>query len=232
MQNPYLPDGGSMDDFDPKTHTRNLSAAVPYLVQWISEVDDGDDYLDSYIYDYIRNRLYPDEEENVSTSYALRLLIHYIGDLMQPLHNENLYDADNLKGDSGGNSFTLPYHYGADELHAVIDVMVYSQHNSIPRPISNDDWTDLQTTVSDLMTRNEDVVENAYVYENTNFFGWGKESYDLGITFYDGIEKDVALPQDWIDEKLVITEQRVMLAGYRLAYLIEYCFPSSSVVIE
>jgi len=146
-----------------------LSASIPYLVQWLSEADDGDDYLDTYIYDYIRNRLYPDEDENVSLSYALRLLIHLLGDLHQPLHNMDLFNDENIKGDNGGNSFDLPYHYGADELHAVYDTLMYSQHNSIPRPISNDDWTALEVTVTDMMARNEDVVADESVYENLDW---------------------------------------------------------------
>ncbi len=42
--------------------------------------DDGNEYLSSYIYDYIHNRLYPGLPKEAE-SYALRLLIHYIGDM-------------------------------------------------------------------------------------------------------------------------------------------------------
>ena len=125
MQTPYLPEGDSIENYNPAHKTRNLTIGITNLVQWLSTVDDGDEYLESYIYDYIQNRLYPGKE-NEAKSYALRLLIHYIGDIHQPFHNEDLYDADNIKGDSGGNTFTLPYHYGADELHAVFDKVMYS----------------------------------------------------------------------------------------------------------
>ena len=97
-----------MDDFNPAHKTKNLTSSIPFLVQWLSTADDGDDYLDTYIYDHITNFLYPGMPD-VSKSYALRLLIHLVGDLHQPLHNLDKYDADNLKGDNGGNSFDLPY---------------------------------------------------------------------------------------------------------------------------
>jgi len=58
------------------------------------------------------------------------------------------------------------------------------------------------------------------------------ESYNIGITLYDGIEEDVALPQEYIDANLIMVEQRVMLTGYRLAYLIQYCFPSSTSFLQ
>jgi len=37
------------------------------------------------MYDYISNRLYPGNMP-VARSYALRLLIHYLGDIHQPFH--------------------------------------------------------------------------------------------------------------------------------------------------
>jgi len=34
----------------------------------------------------------------------------------------------------------LKYHYGADELHALWDILMYSQHNNIARPIEEEEW--------------------------------------------------------------------------------------------
>jgi len=100
-------------------------------VAWLSGKQ-GDDYLDSYIYDYIQNRLYPDDEGNAK-SYALRLLIHYMGDLVQPFHNEANYSTEWPEGDKGANLFPLKYHYDVDELHALWDKVLYTQHNNIAR---------------------------------------------------------------------------------------------------
>jgi len=50
------------------------------IVQWLSFRDDGSDYLNSYVYKYISNNLYPGRQD-LAQSYALRLLIHYIGDI-------------------------------------------------------------------------------------------------------------------------------------------------------
>jgi len=59
--------------------------------------------------------------ENVAKSYALRLLIHYVGDIHQPFHAEDQYSSIFPDGDKGGNLFTLPNHYSSNELHAVWD---------------------------------------------------------------------------------------------------------------
>ena len=70
-------------------------------------------------------------DEQAAKSLCLRLLIHYIGDIHQPLHCSSRVDKNYPKGDKGGNMFTLPYHYGASDLHAVWDSLIYEYHKSI-----------------------------------------------------------------------------------------------------
>ena len=48
-----------------------------------------------------------DHNEEVSKSFALRLLIHYLGDIHQPLHCASRVDDEYPEGDRGGNSFPL-----------------------------------------------------------------------------------------------------------------------------
>ena len=115
---------GSEEDYDLPDEPRNLTVGMTNLVAWLSGKQ-GDDYLDSYIYDYIQNRLYPDDEDNAK-SYALRLLIHYAGDIVQPFHNEDRFDSEWPDGDKGANLFPLKYHYDVDELHALWDKVLYT----------------------------------------------------------------------------------------------------------
>lgn len=68
------------------------------------------------------------------------------------------------------------------------------------------------------------AVKNSDAYQNTNIESWAQESYDLAKTKYDGITKDVALPQWYIDDNIVVCNERITLGGYRLAYLIKYIF--------
>ena len=62
-----------------------------------------------------------------SLSTALRLLMHYTGDVHQPLHATARVDHEYPAGDRGGNSFPLPSKDGAKNLHAVWDAVVYSE---------------------------------------------------------------------------------------------------------
>ena len=84
------------------------------------------------MYTYITTHLYPGRDD-LSKSYALRLLIHFIGDIMQPLHCESRYDSKYPDGDAGANAFPLPYHYSVDELHALFDKVLYVERTNIPR---------------------------------------------------------------------------------------------------
>jgi len=133
------------------------------IVQWLSVADDGDDYLDSYMYDYIQNRLYPGETA-LAQSYALRLLIHYVGDIHQPLHTEAQYSTAYPTGDKGANSVTLPYHYGADELHAVWDILMYTEHKSVARPINDTYWPTFQENSDALEAAGADAVTDPSDY--------------------------------------------------------------------
>lgn len=57
------------------------------------------------------------------------------------MHMVSRVDAEHPSGDKGGNAFPLPYHYQANELHAVWDHVIYEFHKTLHVPLSDDDWT-------------------------------------------------------------------------------------------
>ena len=63
------------------------------------------------------------EEDGIST--AMRLLIHYVGDIHQPLHATSRVDNQYRQGDRGGNSFPLPIKDGVKNLHSLWDSVLY-----------------------------------------------------------------------------------------------------------
>lgn len=69
--------------------------------------------------------------EEEARSFALRLLIHFVGDIHQPLHCTTRVNEQYPKGDEGGNMFDIPYHYTADNLHGVWDSAIYEFHKTI-----------------------------------------------------------------------------------------------------
>lgn len=88
-------------------------------MDWIREENE---YNQTYVYQTMMKRF---DSEHEAKSFALRLLIHFLGDIHQPLHCLNRVNEDYPKGDIGGNAFPIPYHYTADNLHALWDSAIY-----------------------------------------------------------------------------------------------------------
>jgi hypothetical protein len=62
---------------------------------------------------------------DLGDSFNLRLLIHYVGDIHQPLHTVSRYTNEHPNGDQGGNLFMLAEKEGINELHALWDSTIY-----------------------------------------------------------------------------------------------------------
>ena len=121
-----------------------MTEALPALVAWLSQKQ-GTDYMTSSIYTHLMDEF---DDENVAKSYALRLIVHYMGDIMQPLHCETHYDSEFPEGDKGGNDVPLKYHYDVDELHALWDKLMYDGYHNVDRPFTNETWTAWQVNVT------------------------------------------------------------------------------------
>ena len=60
--------------------------------------------------------------------------------------------------------FTLPSHYGVNELHAVWDYLVYSQHVNIARPINDTYWPIFSTNTVNMAAAGASAVSDPSVY--------------------------------------------------------------------
>lgn len=117
-------------------------------------------------------------------SLALRLLIHFMGDIHQPLHCSDRYTAEHPKGDKGGNDFELNNHYSAPELHAVWDNVIYQYHASVKRPFTEDSFAEQEEIAVEL--------RNSFKFSKTkvNMLDYDKmadESYEIAVGVYDGL---------------------------------------------
>ena len=80
------------------------------------------DVSDSKYMTQIANKFSYTEDQQ---SFALRLIIHYVGDIHQPLHSVALVDSEYPSGDEGGNREKIPSVDGVSDLHFVWDSVVY-----------------------------------------------------------------------------------------------------------
>lgn len=103
----------------------NITEHIPDIVDWLSNKGD---YKDSYTYATVMKNNYNNEAR--AKSFSLRLLIHYLGDVHQPMHALSRVNPEFPAGDRGGNSFPLKNHYGVAELHAAWDSVIYEFHTN------------------------------------------------------------------------------------------------------
>lgn len=83
---------------------------------------------------------FSDEKDQIS--FALRLAIHYVGDIHQPLHSVSEINDTYKKGDAGGNfEYINPSIDGVKNLHSVWDSVIYEFTGYPDLPLSDDDWT-------------------------------------------------------------------------------------------
>lgn len=73
----------------------------------------------------------------------MRLLIHYIGDISQPLHTITRVTPRSPGGDKGGNLFNISSPVGFKDvtnLHSLWDTMIYADHTVMHTPFDNATW--------------------------------------------------------------------------------------------
>lgn len=69
----------------------------------------------------------------------MRNLIHFVGDVHQPLHSADRYTRQYPSGDRGGNDFPIEYDDDIKELHALWDSVLGYMEESLVRPLSEAD---------------------------------------------------------------------------------------------
>jgi len=111
--------------------------------------------------------------ESDQRSFALRLVIHYAGDIHQPLHAVSEVDNTYPSGDRGGNSEKIPSVDGVNCLHALWDSVVYSYPGYPTLPLSNSDW-DWYTSEAATMYTTFPVADSD-IYPG-DFQKWASES--------------------------------------------------------
>lgn len=153
-------------------------------------------------------------------SVAMRLLIHYVGDQHQPLHSGSRVDHQYPRGDRGGNSFPLPYHYSTKELHAVWDRVLYEFKYNPRLPFSPYGFKKFDRKITEIMARHP--LSSLPNTNDLNPNTWEKESSHIVKTFvYEGIKPGKELPRSYIKKGQLIAEKRIVTAGHRLANLLK-----------
>ena len=87
-------------------------------------------------------------------SFALRLVIHYVGDIHQPLHNSALVSESFPRGDGGGNGIPIEnVKSGVKNLHSLYDSVLYEYTGYATLPLTDSYFGRLETAATSLSYR-------------------------------------------------------------------------------
>jgi hypothetical protein len=161
---------------------------------------------------------------------ALRFIIHFVGDIHQPLHCSARVDSAHREGDRGGNDFAVrvPDENGRlkkSNLHSFWDSGLgrfpKSGPNFSPPPLGT-----IPAAASVAMRGNPDTSPGLRLDNPTGFAGWAKESSDLAQRkAYDGLEPGGTPNAAYRRDGARVARRRVAWGGYRLAALLNSIFP-------
>jgi hypothetical protein len=156
---------------------------------------------------------------------ALRFLIHFVGDLHQPLHTVSRETDVLPAGDAGGNKFPIqaPASFVGDypprNLHALWDegCGLFPSFGRNFRPLDGEGREKIET-IAHKIERDEPKARKAA--SNTDPMDWAKEGEGLSKRFVYNLQEGGTPSDEYLKKGEAISEMRAAQAGYRLAALL------------
>lgn len=136
---------------------------------------------------------------------ALKLFVHFLGDIHQPMHMGHLSDR-------GGNGVKVKFFYRDKNLHGIWDTDVLeSGHNWT--------YTEWQQQIDRATPEQEEAI-----IASTNPDDWGKETFAIATQIYDATPESSKLEYTYVAEWTPVIEQQLLKGGLRLAHLLNTLF--------
>ncbi|HKV40255.1 MAG TPA: S1/P1 nuclease [Blastocatellia bacterium] len=171
-------------------------------------------------------------ENAADQAEALRFIIHFVGDIHQPLHCATLVTKKNPEGDRGGNLFHIETvdalgNNKQGELHAYWDSGIGDFPKSGPN-YSPPSLSEIPAAVSKVLASNPDSDPRWKQGGPFDFAQWAAESKTLAETVaYKGVSPGEVPSAQYNEAALKVARQRVAWAGYRLAALLNAIWPET-----
>jgi hypothetical protein len=156
---------------------------------------------------------------------ALRFIIHFVGDIHQPLHAATRVDSTHLEGDEGGNKVTIKVAGKSVKLHSYWDggigTFPKTRPGFVPPPLS-----EIPPAVAKALAGNPPSDPELKLNDPFNYDAWADESFALAqSTAYKGMKNGVTPSATYNKNALKVARQRVAWGGYRLAALLNAIWP-------
>jgi hypothetical protein len=152
-------------------------------------------------------------------SFAIRNLVHFLGDAHCPMHAVTLYDARWPAGDAGGNLFymaTSVFGTNGNNLHKYWDSGGFSYQSSWPESDFEANLSRIlerypRSSLSDRVARLDPAV-------------WSEEAYQVAVTFAYNVSNGTTAPEEYLVKCRAYSEELFAVAGYRLADILKAFF--------
>jgi hypothetical protein len=144
---------------------------------------------------------YTDTRKREDTKLSLKILLHLVADIHQPLHC-------GYAKDKGGNNTKLRFFYKATDLHSVWDSEIL-EYKSISAE-------DCMAMISDLSQKDITAMQEI------NVIKWMEESRNLLPRVYDF--KAAKVDDEYVDRNSALIKMQLVKAGLRLAAVLNSAF--------
>ena len=155
---------------------------------------------------YFESVLRSPEAEHLKKAEALKFLVHFVGDIHQPLHVGR-------SDDRGGNSIEVSWFWQPSNLHRVWDSGIIEQQN-----LSFSEYVRFIDHAKD-----QQIAE----WQKATYLDWVHESFELRSTVYDFGQQEgdeIKLSYGYVFKANPIVKQRLGQSGVRLAGVLNAVF--------
>lgn len=136
---------------------------------------------------------------------ALKMVIHFLGDIHQPMHIGHASDR-------GGNQWSVKFFGGRSNLHSVWDT-------KLPESAHKWGYTEWQQQID----RATPEQQTEIIAEGTPE-KWGKECFEIATEVYNTTPQDSNLSYDYIAKWTPVIESQFLKGGLRLADVLNSIF--------
>jgi hypothetical protein len=140
---------------------------------------------------------------------ALKFLVHFVGDVHQPLHAADRIDPKTGKPDQGGNLVEVTFFGQKNNLHWVWDTGLI-MHTVY-------DWGAYVVRLEDGWLRGRDLTS---IQDGTPI-DWVIEAHRFAHDIAYDLPEDRVLGQEYYDKALPVVDRQLALAGVRLARVLQ-----------